>query len=316
MKKFWLLAFSIFVVVLAFVLTIQHVEQDKSKQAVQHSVPSLPRSSESGQSTPASTRSEHQTTLGSAKANAVAPRSESLPLLEAVLNQPVSIEHGGAMRELALAKDELYVRNADGKGRVVTIPSATSASDLLGQIEKLQKETGSAPELILYPTGAARNDSTRRIVTRDILIEADSRSTADSLAASSGLSFKSAPVFAKGKYIYEAPSSPEALTFFVKTADSGSPYVTPLLASKVAKMTMPNDPLVQKQWHLKFQNQLGAVSGTDVNVESIWKYPSTTKFNSSNAISGYIRGKDMLKAGVWLNVISLLLLMALVWAKL
>ena len=178
--------------------------------------------------------------LPSPVASASSIRPETTTFLEAVLNKPVSIEHGGALRELALANDELYVRNADGKGRVVTIPSATSASDLLGQIEKLQKETGSAPELIMYPTGAARNDSTRRIVTRDILIEADSRSAADALASASGLSFKSAPVFAKGKYIYEAPSSPEALAFFVKTADSASPYVTPLLASKVAKMAMPN----------------------------------------------------------------------------
>jgi len=132
-------------------------------------------------------------------------RPESLPLLDAVLNQPISIEHGGALRELALAKDELYVRNADGIGRIVSIPSASSASELLGQIEKIQKETGSAPELTLYPNGAVRNDSTRRIVTRDILIEADSRSEADALAAASGLSFKSAPVFAKGKYIGSCP---------------------------------------------------------------------------------------------------------------
>ena len=291
MKKSWLLALSIFTIVLAFVFTIQHVEQAKSKQSVQDSVPPQSRSSELDQSTPASTRSEHQAALGSAGANADAPRPETRPILEAILNQPVSIEHGGALRELALAKDELYVRNSDGIGRVVSIPSASSASELLGQIEKLQKETGSAPELILYPPGAMRDDSTRRIVTRDILIEADSRSAADSLA--SGLSFKSAPVYAKGKYIYEAPSSPEALAFFVKTADSISPYVTPLLASKVAKMAMPNDPLVQKQWHLKFQNQFSAVSGTDVNVESVWKYPSTTRFNSSNATGGFIRGNGV-----------------------
>ena len=293
MKKSWLLALSIFIVVLAFVFTIQHVEQAKSKQSVQRSVPSHSRSPEWGQSTPASTASEHQATLVSVDANAADLRSETLPLLEAVLNQTVSIEHGGALRELALAKDELYIRNSDGIGRVVSIPSAGSASDLLAQIEKLQKETGSAPELILYLLGATRNDSTRRIVTRDILIEAEPRSAADSLASASGLSFKSAPVYAKGKYIYEAPSSPEALAFFVKTADSASPYVTPLLASKVAKMAMPNDPLVQKQWHLKFQNQLGSVSGTDVNVKSVWKYPSTTRFNSSNATSGFIRGNGV-----------------------
>jgi subtilisin family serine protease len=226
---------------------------------------------------------------------------EVLPLLEAVLNQPISIEHGGALRELALAKDELYVRNSDGIGRVLSIPSASSARELLDQIEKLQKETGSAPELILYPPGAMRDDSTRRIVTRDILIEADSRTAADSLATASGLSFKSAPVYAKGKYIYEAPSSPEALAFFDKTADSASPYVTPLLASKVAKMAMPNDPLVQKQWHLKFQNQLGAASGADVNVESIWKYPKTKAFvysgnatiDLTRATTDHIRGGNV-----------------------
>ena len=220
-------------------------------------------------------------------------RPETTAFLEAVLNQTVSIDHGGALRELVLAKDELYVRNSDGIGRVVSIPSASNASELSGQIEKLQKENGSAPQLILYPPGATRDDSTRRIVTRDILIEADSRSAADSLA--SGLSFKSAPVYAKGKYIYEAPSSPEALAFFIKTADSASSNVTPLLASKVAKMTMPNDPLVQKQWHLKFQNQLGAVSGTDVNVESVWKYPKTKAFvyESGNANTDYIRGNGV-----------------------
>lgn len=212
--------------------------------------------------------------------------------LSPAFDKPVSIEHGGALRELTLAKDELYVRNADGIGRVVSIPPAASASELLGQIAKVQKETGSAPELILYPSGTPRNDSTRRIVTRDILIEADSRSSAETLATTSGLSFKSAPIYAKGKYIYEAPSSPEALAFFAETADSTTPYVTPLLASKVAKMTMPNDPFVQKQWHLKFQNQMGAFAGTDMNVESVWNYPSTTKFSPSNA-TGYIRGNGV-----------------------
>lgn len=87
----------------------------------------------------------------------------------------------------------------------------------------------------------------------------------------------------------------------MKTADSTSPYVTPLLASKVAKMVMPNDPLVQKQWHLKFQNQLGAVSRTDVNVVSVWKYPKTKAFvytgnataDITRAITDYIRGNGV-----------------------
>jgi len=293
-KKLIPLSFlGILVISLGYFQFSQFFSKQASESAAQsaNDPSALPAASQGLATPPLASTLNSAVSLSSPAVAASSIRSESLPLLEAVLNQPVSIEHGGALRELALAKDELYVRNSDGIGRVLSIPSASSARELLDQIEKLQKETGSAPELILYPPGAMRDDSTRRIVTRDILIEADSRSAADSLASS--LSFKSAPAYAKGKYIYEAPSSPEALAFFVKTSDSVSPYVTPLLASKVAKMTMPNDPLVQKQWHLKFQNQLGAVSGTDVNVESVWKYPSTTRFNSANATSGFIRGNGV-----------------------
>ena len=259
-------------------------KEDPSPTAFQsHS----PKSDLSTGSSPNSATPTHANQQGAAQ---IAER------LSPAFDKSVSIEHGGALRELTLAKDELYVRNADGIGRVVSIPPAANASEMLTSIDKVQKETGAAPELILYPPAVPRNDSTRRIVTRDILIEADSRSSADTLASASGLSFKSAPVYANGKYIYEAPSSPEALAFYVETADSTTSYVTPLLASKVAKMTMPNDPFVQKQWHLKFQNQMGAVAGTDMNVESVWKYPSITKFSSSNA-TGYIRG-DAVAIGI------------------
>jgi len=294
MKKIWLLTLVTLTALTGFFLTSQHSQQAAPE-------PTSPGSAQT--ETRAIFPDPAHLVSANTPADAVVSANslQNLPFLEAALNQPVSIEHGGALRELALAKDELYVRNADGKGRVISIPSVSSSSELLGLIVKLQKETGSAPELILYPLGAVRSDSTRRIVTRDILIEADSRTAADSLAAASGLSFKSAPVYAKGKYIYEAPSSPEALAFFVKTADSVSPYVTPLLASKVAKMTMPNDPLVQKQWHLKFQNQLGAVFGTDVNVESVWKYPKTKAFvysgnattDLTRATTDYIRGGNV-----------------------
>lgn len=221
------------------------------------------------------------------------PSKDVVPLLENALNQPVSIEQGGALRAFDLAKDQVYVRNADGIGRVVSIPPVQTASELLGRMGEVQKETGTVPELILYPMGAARSDATRRIVTRDVLIEADSRSSADTIASASGLSFKSAPVYAKGQFIYQAPSSPEALAFSIKNSNASGISASPLLGSLMAKRTMPNDPLVTKQWHLKFQKQFGAVAGTDMNVEPVWKYPSSTKFNSVNATTGYIRGNGV-----------------------
>ena len=72
--------------------------------------------------------------------------------------------------------------------------------------------------------------------------------------------------------------------------------MTPLLGSMLAKRAvMPNDKLIGKQWHLKFQNQFGAVAGTDMNVESVWNYPKTKAFvfGSGNSTSDYIRGKGV-----------------------
>jgi subtilisin family serine protease len=58
---------------------------------------------------------------------------------------------------------------------------------------------------------------------------------------------------------------------------------------------MPNDQLIQKQWHLKYQGQPGSLPGTDMNVESVWKYPKTKAFvyGSGNATTDHIRGKNV-----------------------
>jgi len=47
-----------------------------------------------------------------------------------------------------------------------------------------------------------------------------------------------------------------------------------LLARQQSKRTLPNDPLISKQWHLKFASQSGAVAGTDVNIDTVWSYPT------------------------------------------
>lgn len=199
MKKTWLVAFTLLAVVLALVVNREQRIPSVLSSSALTSKPSIQAAS-----TPAAPSSP---AAPAQSFGFITHLTQILPQLEVAFNQPISIEHGGALRDLVLAKDELYVRNADGVGRVVTFPPASSAADLLQQWQKTQKETGSAPELVLYPPGAPRNESTRRIVTRDLLIEADTRSAADALAGTSVLGFKSAPVFAPGKYIYEAPSS-------------------------------------------------------------------------------------------------------------
>jgi subtilisin family serine protease len=298
MRKFQLLAGLLFAIALSLGIyktgsTISHpshsaeVGSDKSQATAKFADDSVDTSRRE-----ASQATSNGNAIPEALASISSPLSKNSALvtaLAAITQQPVLIKNGGMNRPMVLAMDELYVRDADGHGSVISIPPAADAADLLTAIEKTAAAKNAQPELVMYPAGLPRNEATRRVVTRDLVIEADSRSTANSLATASGLSFKSAPTYARGKYIYEAPSSPEALAFFLKTADTSASSITPLLASKVAKMVMPNDPLVKKQWHLKFQNQLGALPDTDLDVEPVWKYPSTKVF-SSNFTTGYIRG--------------------------
>ena len=238
----------------------------------------------------AGSQSAHPATQSPPQASSLSPASQEKTAqiaerLSPAFNKPVSIEHGGALRELILAKDELYVRNTDGIGRVVSIPPAASAADLLSSIDKVQKETGAAPELILYPSGTPRNEFTRLIVTRQVVLNAPSRAEADTLAAAQGLLFQKAPIFAPNAFVYEAATSAEALV--VQTKQDSPIVATTLLARKAATLSSPNDPYYKLQWHLKFQNQPSAVTGTDINVESVWNYPETdtTKYNRGQDVT-------------------------------
>ncbi|HEY8960669.1 MAG TPA: S8 family peptidase, partial [Luteolibacter sp.] len=47
------------------------------------------------------------------------------------------------------------------------------------------------------------------------------------------------------------------------------------LASWRIPRSMPTDPLVAQQWHLKYQNQSGAVANSDIRVENAWLYNSS-----------------------------------------
>jgi subtilisin family serine protease len=233
--------------------------------------------------------------------------AETSALLESAFAQALRIKHGGRLREFILANDELHLRGKDGSTRLVAIPPAASGGELLLRMEEKRDQTSLSPELILYPEGLPRSASNRRIVTREVMLEAGSRTAADALASASGLSFKAAPAYAPGKFIYEAASSPEALAFFVKTSGSTSPYVTPLLASRAFPMNMPNDPLAGRQWHLRNTGQvtllpggldITATAGIDLNVFPLWNYPASPNkkpfdFNSANNTNSHIRGNKV-----------------------
>ena len=194
--------------------------------------------------------------------------------LQKYASTPAVVADAGMVRNFRLAMDELYVRDPEtGKGKGVTVALASDLVSLMAQMEKVQSETGLVPELVMYEDGVERNEFTRRVVTRELMLESDSQATADQAANSVGLVFRDAPAYAPGKFLYLAESSPEALAAWTQLEDQKIVPSSLLLAKQQSKRAMPNDSLINQQWHLKFNNQSGAVLGTDLNIESIWAYP-------------------------------------------
>ena len=226
--------------------------------------------------------------LQTASQPTVAPRLDAnLPPaareLAALMAAPVSLRDGGATREFQLSTAEVFLRVRNGAPKIVSLSASDSPQAFAAALEKLRAEEASEPELILYPSGFPQNEHTRRIATRDVVITAPSRNEADAIASSQGLVFKKAPVFAPNSFVYEAETSASALAAQSAINDPKQVKVVALLAKQPAKLDMPNDPYVQLQWHLKYQGQQNAAAGTDINVESVWNYPSTTP-------GTYIRG--------------------------
>jgi len=195
--------------------------------------------------------------------------------LQKYASTPAVVADAGAVRNFRLAMDELYVRDPEtGKGKGITVASASDLAALMAQMEKVQTETGFVPELVMYEDGVERNEFTRRVVTRELMLESDSQATADQAAKSAGLVFRDAPAYAPGKFLYLAESSPEALAAWTQLEEQKIVSSSLLLARQQSKRALPNDPYVSKQWHLKFANQSGAVAGTDVNIDTVWSYPT------------------------------------------
>jgi len=230
--------------------------------------------------------------------------SEEVSRLIPLLSAPITMSHGGAKQIFELATDELHLRLPNGSQSVVSIPKASTPEDFAAAIEKARAEHGAEPELVLYIAGAPRNKFSRRIVTRDVVISADSRAEADALAREGGLVFQKKLDFAPDTFVYKASTSLQGLSFQIDSEAINLAGISTQLAKQAATMSMPNDPYIQLQWHLKNTGQklrlsgggnYTAFQGIDINVESLWNYPSTKPFafTSTNNAGSYIRGNGI-----------------------
>ncbi|OYV06473.1 MAG: hypothetical protein CFE26_06120, partial [Verrucomicrobiales bacterium VVV1] len=184
-----------------------------------------------------------------------------------------SLSDGGRKKDFQLALDEVVIRDAEGMDhRRQLVPAATSGT-YAARIAELASEGSVLP--VVYPADEEKTPGNFRVVTSSLLVEAAQGVDRDVLPNALKLPVESRPE-ASTQHIVLSASSPLAalagLYLWRTLANVASADV--LLARQQTKRAMPNDTFINNQWHLKFNNQSGALSGTDVNIESVWNYPA------------------------------------------
>ena len=182
------------------------------------------------------------------------------------------IHPDGQALSITLALDEAILRDADGKESLTRLIPAATQENLPARLAGLSSPGGVFP--VAYLTGRERSTATRRILTPDLRVQLD-EAAADDIASRKQLTIKDRPAYAPGWVIMRASDAFAALDAMAqlrKLREVTSADI--LLAVQHTPRALPNDPLITDQWHLKRSGT--AVTGSDVNIESIWNYPSST----------------------------------------
>ena len=184
-----------------------------------------------------------------------------------------AILDGGIPRNFVLALDEIWVTDVDGKGRVVRVDAASP--EQLEQLVMASSASGEPAQAVLYEEGVERNEFTRRVVSSLVTVQLSEGSEPAEIAQLAGVSSFELPEYAPGFAVLK--TGPGLQSLRVAEQLGGQPGILlaeAQLARQQSKRAMPDDTLINQQWHLRFNNQAGAVAGTDLNIESVWAYPT------------------------------------------
>lgn len=130
---------------------------------------------------------------------------------------------------------------------------------------------GDARELVLYPQGAVRTEWNRRVLTREVLVRLAPGVDAAAMARSVDAVAGGELTYARRHFLFKVTQTGAALQTAARLAGQpGVEHVEPVLARKLAKRLIPNDPLFGQQWTLRNTGQNGATPDADINVASVW----------------------------------------------
>ena len=206
----------------------------------------------------------------------LAPSSVAMhwAITRSVREAPLRFENReGESLEVSLRK--CAVSGPDGTRRLINFDPPATMATLRDQLEEL----GALP-VVFAPDGELR------LVTRDLYVRFDGDGSSV-LAGHPELTVRSRPDFAPGWLILQAPDPLTALKL-LPTLRSTSGVATAVLALARQQIlrTLPDDPLLPDQWHLKSSGS--ASPGTDVNVESVWNYGGSNGIRGSGMRIGIV----------------------------
>ena len=177
----------------------------------------------------------------------------------------------GQPRAFEVAADEVWVVTRAGAHRSEKIEPRADAEAVRQYADTLRKETGDEVRLVLYEVGAPRTEYSRRVLTKEVLVQLAKDTDPNALAAGVGGVSRGEVSYAPGFFLFETSETGGAL-FLAEAlrAKRGVLSAEPQLAKQQQKRFLPNDPMFANQWHLRNTGQNGGTAGTDVNVTNVW----------------------------------------------
>jgi subtilisin-like proprotein convertase family protein len=178
------------------------------------------------------------------------------------------INDHGQTRTFVLATNEVQVA---GNRQPEAVTSAATAEAVRSHAEQLARARGREVQLVLYPEGRPRDEFSRRILTRNVLVKLERGVDAPALAKNSGATTALRLDYLPEHFLFAAPGAGGALELAESLRKMpGVRSAEPQLARRAQKKGWPNDPYFSEQWHLANTGQNGGKPGVDINVTNVW----------------------------------------------
>lgn len=178
----------------------------------------------------------------------------------------VEVTEGGTTQSYEIALDEIYLPQ---KGLKAVDPQK-SVESLKEFAQSIMVTTKESVFLVLYPHGATHTERNRRILTDEILVEANPSAAAE-VAKMKGVDHMESLDFAPNFYKVVVTNPMLTLSTAERIREvNGVKTSEAQFASYRIPRAVPNDPFYSTQWHLKNTGQKGGLAGIDVNAEPVW----------------------------------------------